>query len=120
MRQNHKIDSDQARMQKCATRPSGLYMIELIDIVPQKTVSMAIKIQQKKELKTFPMNAMMPPVSKKCPASAGDGILTCPDCRGKGRYAPHRVSVNDNLLTAGCTFRSNTADRHGDRTVRDE
>jgi len=61
-------------MQKCATRPSGLYTIELIDIVPQKTVSTAIKTQQKKELKRFPMNAMMPPAREKCP-----GTCRCPD-----------------------------------------
>jgi hypothetical protein len=34
-----------------------------MDIVPQKTVSTAMNIQQKKELMTLPINDIMPPTS---------------------------------------------------------
>jgi predicted Rossmann fold flavoprotein len=41
------------------------------------------------------------------------GFSVDPDCRGKGRYAPCRISVNDNLPAAGPALRSKHGGNHG-------
>jgi hypothetical protein len=84
-------------MQKCAARPPGLYTIELIDIVPQKTVSMAMKTQQKNELMTFPMNDMMPPAKGKATRHRPVSGL-CPD-PDRSKKREHRRPAGDMSMT---------------------